>query len=148
MLSDNKHCPADFERSRRGIATTQIEAIKDAHDAIEQLLKDLETSIVHGASRHTILEILDASVAFRRARFADEEALMWESGHPSFEAHAAAHKHLLAEFESAQRLGQSWEGLPLATIDAVKLLHVLHQHVGAYDRSSEGVGEAWAIRVQ
>jgi hemerythrin-like metal-binding protein len=148
VLSDSNHCPPDFERGSRGIATTQIEAIPKKHEAIEELLKDLETSIVHGASPHTILEILNASVAFCRVHFADEEALMRESGHPSFEAHAAAHKQLLAGFESAQRLGQSREGLPLAMIDAIKLLHVFHQHVGTYDRSSEAVADAWAISVQ
>jgi hemerythrin len=125
----------------------QIEAIQQAHDAIEHLLKGLESSIVQGASRHTALEILKTSIEVCKAHFADEEARMRESGQLSVGIHAAVHKQLLTKFERAHLLGRSREGLPMAILDAVKLLHVFREHVDAYNHSSEAVAFAWAPSV-
>jgi hemerythrin-like metal-binding protein len=106
------------------------------HDAIESVLTSLSEAVLKGASREEVIELLNALIDFCATHFADEEGFMRQSGYAHLPAHAAAHKQLLAKFVRARR-GASGEGLPLATLDAVDLLHAFHEHVATFDLAAQ-----------
>jgi hemerythrin-like metal-binding protein len=109
-----------------------VEALQVEHDAIELILNLLGEAVLCGASRAEVIEILNASVDFCGTHFADEEGAMRESGYAHLDAHILAHRHLLGKFVAARR-SASGEGLPVATLDAVDLLHQFHEHVKTFD---------------
>jgi hemerythrin len=61
---------------------------------------------------------------------------MRKSGYAHLDAHILAHRHLLGKFVAARR-SASGDGLPLATLDAVDLLHQFHEHVKTYDLAAQ-----------
>jgi hemerythrin-like metal-binding protein len=113
-----------------------VEALQVEHDAIELILNHLGEAVVGGACRAEVIEILNASIDFCGTHFTDEEGFMRESGYAHLDAHIRAHQHLLGKFVAARR-SASGEGLPLATLDAVDLLHQFHEHVKTYDVAAQ-----------
>jgi hemerythrin-like metal-binding protein len=113
-----------------------VEALQVEHDAIELMLNHLGEAVVCGACRAEVIEILNASIDFCGTHFADEEGFMRKSGYAHLDAHILAHRHLLGKFVAARR-SASGEGLPLATLDAVDLLHQFHEHVKTYDVAAQ-----------
>lgn len=113
-----------------------VEALQVEHDAIELILDCLGGAVLCGASRAEVIEILNASVDFCGTHFQDEEDFMRSSGYAHLDAHILAHKGLLARFVAARR-SASGDGLPLATLDAVDLLHQFHEHVKTYDVAAQ-----------
>ena len=109
-----------------------VEALQVEHDAIELILNYLGEAVLCGACRAEVIGILNASIDFCGTHFADEEGFMRKSGYAHLDAHILAHRHLLAKFVAARR-SASGEGLPLAALDAVDLLHQFHEHVKTYD---------------
>lgn len=112
-----------------------VEAMEVEHDAIELILQSLHVAVLSAANRAEVIEILNTSIDFCATHFAEEEGFMRKSGHAHLDAHVAAHKDLLAKFVDARRCA-SGEGLPLATLDTLELLHDFHEHVETYDRST------------
>ncbi len=109
-----------------------VEALQVEHDAIELILDCLGGAVLCGAGRAEVIEILNASVDFCGTHFQDEEDFMRTSGYAHLDAHILAHKGLLARFVAARR-SASGDGLSLAALDAVDLLHQFHEHVKTYD---------------
>jgi hemerythrin-like metal-binding protein len=109
------------------------EALKAEHEAIEMALQSLEAAVVSGASRAEVIDVMNAVIAFCAVHFEDEESLMRRSSYGRLRAHSAAHKKLLAKFVTA-RQGASGEGLSIATLDHLDLLHSFHGHVSVWDR--------------
>lgn len=111
-----------------------VEALEVEHEAIELILTSLSDAVHSGAEAEEVIEILNASIDFCGAHFADEEEVMRESG--DLQApHISAHRHLLAKFVAARRRAAG-ECLSLATLDAVDLLHEFHEHVRTFDRTA------------
>ena len=79
-----------------------------------------------------IIEILNLAIEFCTTHFADEEEFMRNNRDGHVRTHATAHKHLLAKFVAVRR-SLSKEGLSLALLDAVDLLHGFREHVKSYD---------------
>lgn len=117
---------------RRGC---ECEALAAEHGAIEAVLESLTEAVLSGASRADVIAILDKSIDFCATHFADEEAFMGKRGDADLNAHAAAHKQLLAKFVNTRRCATG-DGLSLAALDAVGLLDTFHEHVGTWDRRS------------
>jgi hemerythrin len=115
---------------RRGC---ECEALAAEHGAIEAVLESLTDAVLSGASRADVIAILDTSIDFCATHFADEEAFMGKRGDADLDAHAAAHKQLLAKFVNTRRRATG-DGLSVAALDAVGLLHTFHEHVGTWDR--------------
>jgi hemerythrin-like metal-binding protein len=113
-----------------------VEALQGEHDAIELILTSLGDAVLSGAEQAEIIEILNASIDFCVAHFADEEEFMRKGGHAQLDAHVAAHRHLVAKFVAA-RQSASGDGLSLATLDAMDLLHEFHEHVRTYDLATQ-----------
>jgi hemerythrin-like metal-binding protein len=109
------------------------EALDAEHGAIELVLHNLTEAVLSGSSRAEVIEILDTCIAFCATHFADEEGFMRASGNVHLDAHATAHKGLTAQFVRARRCATG-EGLSVATLDEVDLLHALHTHVSTWDR--------------
>ena len=117
----------------RGFA---VEVLKVAHDTIELILQSLGEAVLSGGSRAEVIEILNTSIDFCATHFADEEEFMRERGHAHLDAHVAAHRQLLAKFVAARRRA-SGEGLSLATLDVVDLLHDFDAHVKPHVRATQ-----------
>src|SRR5260370_14943047 len=113
-----------------------IEALQVEHDAIELILNHLGEAVLSGASRTEVIENLNASIDFCGTHFADEEGFMRKISYAHLDAHILAHRYLLAKFVAARR-SASGEGLPLATLDTVDLLHQFHEHVKTYDVAAQ-----------
>jgi hemerythrin-like metal-binding protein len=126
---------ADDIRSLKERGCT-VEALQVEHDAIELILNHLGEAVLCGASRAEVIEILNAAVDFCGTHFTDEESSMRKSGYAHLDAHILAHRHLLGKFVAARR-SASGDGLPLATLDAVDLLHQFHEHVKTYDLAAQ-----------
>ena len=124
----------------QGCASKALEA---EHAGIELLLRGLKEAIVGGASRAEIIDLLDTSIDFCAIHVANEKGFMEKSGYTGWDAHVAAHKHLLAKFVAARRHA-SGEGLSLATLDAIDSLHAFHEHVMTWDLSATVPGRAAA----
>lgn len=118
-----------------------FEALQAEHEAIEMVLRCLAEAVLSGVSRAEVIEILNASIDFCATHFADEEGFMRESGDSHVDAHAVAHKQLLARLVAVRR-SASGEGLALATLDAVGLLRAFHEHVKTWDRSGAAARRA------
>jgi hemerythrin len=117
----------------RGFA---VEVLRVAHDTIELILQSLGEAVLSGGSRAEVIEILNTSIDFCATHFADEEEFMRERGHAHLDAHVAAHRQLLAKFVAARRRA-SGEGLSLATLDVVDLLHDFDAHVKPHVRATQ-----------
>lgn len=117
---------------------SQSKALEAKLGAIELSLQSLADAVLSGANRAEVIKILNTSIDFCAAHLADEEGLMPKGGHAGVNAHCAANKGLLAGFVSARR-SASGEGLSMATLDTVDLLHAFHNHVRVWDRSTATV---------
>jgi hemerythrin-like metal-binding protein len=113
-----------------------VEALQVEHDAIELILTSLGEAVLSGAEHAEVIEILNASIDFCGAHFADEEEFMGKGGRAQLDAHVSAHRHLLAKFVAVRR-SASGDGSSLATLDAVDLLHEFHEHVRTFDRAAQ-----------
>ena len=111
------------------------EALLAEHDAIEQMLQALREAVVAGADHVECIEILNTSVEFCAAHFADEEEFMQRNGHGFLKSHAHAHRELMRKFTNVIRRA-STDGLSLAILDEVDLLCDFHEHVRTYDQGS------------
>ncbi len=109
------------------------EALNVEHEAIDIALQSLEAAVTSGASRAEVIDIMNAVIAFCTVHFADEETLMRSGGYRRLAAHVASHKRLLAKFVTALRSAEG-EGISLATLDHLDLLHAFHHHVTVWDR--------------
>jgi hemerythrin len=119
------------------------DALEAEHAGIELLLQGLKEAIVGGASRAEIIELLDTSIDFCAIHVANEKGFVQKSGYTGWDAHVAAHKHLLAMFVAARRRA-SGEGLSLATLDTIDSLHAFHQHVMTCNIGAAAPGKAAA----
>jgi hypothetical protein len=104
-----------------------IDAMQAAQDAIVLILETLGLAVLSRSSRAEVIAILNISTKFCAVQLADEEALNRQSGGVPGDANVAARRRLLTRFVAARRRATG-EGLSVATLDFVDLLHDLHEH--------------------
>ena len=114
-----------------------IEALDSDHQALIEVLNQLDAEVGQGAAHDPVASILDQLIANTESHFRREEAIMAREDYPNAEHHALIHQALLEEIrEFRQRFAEGMEIGPEITefIKRWLISHIMEsdQHLGGY----------------
>lgn len=113
----------------------RAEGTVDLHHRVQLgLVKALEAQMAPGGDRAEAARTLSRLLDFTRIHFEAEELLMGLHAYPQAEAHAAAHRRLLAEAEAIRREHGAGDG-PEARRTAERLRGWLLDHLRGPDQA-------------
>ncbi len=114
---------------------TRSETAVDLHHRVQLgLVKALEAQLGPGGDRAEAARTLSRLLDFTRIHFEAEELLMGLHAYPQAEAHAEAHRRLLAEAEEIRRVHGEGDG-PAVRETAGRLRGWLLDHVRGPDQA-------------
>lgn len=99
-----------------------IDEIDAQHQALIDLINEMQDTVVEGVERERQLEVLGRLAEYTKIHFAVEESLMRIFGYPDYERHRAQHEGLVHNMLDLQRR----LALDQAPVDESLMRHLKH----------------------
>ena len=121
-----------------------IPEIDAQHEELIRLINLLQETMVHGAEKAVLDDLLSQLIEHTRTHFATEEQLMSQYGYPGFEAHKSEHARLMQHLEGfAKRYDDGELLLSFAVVLELKGWAIVHieksdKPMGAFITSRKG----------
>jgi len=125
-----------------------IPEIDTQHETLISLINRLHESMLQGADKSTLDELLSQLLEHTRTHFSSEERLMTQSSYPGYEAHKSEHNRLMQHLEDlVERYKKGEILLSFAVVLELKGWAMVHieksdKPMGAFLTSREGVDSA------
>lgn len=89
--------------------TVGVMAMDDQHGILMDTLNELRLSVVHGAPRDEVNDLMERLIEFTRMHFWSEEQLMEKFNFPGLHDHREEHQRLLSQIQDSTRRMQHGE---------------------------------------
>ena len=125
-----------------------IPEIDSQHETMTRLINQLHETMLQGADRAALDELLSQLLEHTRTHFAYEEHLMLQYSYPEYEAHKSEHNRLMQHLvDLAERYKNGELLLSFAIVLELKGWAVVHiekydKPLGTFLNSREGTGAA------
>jgi len=125
-----------------------IPEIDSQHETLIRLINQLHETMLQGADKAALNELLSQLLEHTRTHFSSEERLMSQSGYPGYEAHKSEHNSLMQHLEDlVERCRNGELLLSFAVVLELKGWAMVHigksdKLMGAYLTSRQGADVA------